>query len=818
MSSPVSAILLAIGPDQAVERAVASLTRQTQPIQDVIVVHDRADEASAHRRIASSRIGFEATFVSAGLFGPGAARNAGVRASRGNCFVVVDGTEDLDAHFLESATRSLESILHIDFVASPVQYEPATAPNAEGGTSFVSLPQLLSGPWSVANAVLIRRAAFDRSGGYDESLPALVEWDLLLTLAESGDSGALLNRPLVTRASSDDLPPAQSFRAGRYLPAVRRIFLKHQSSFEQHAASILTDRERYAKTLWTRERELVDRRDRLRGELADSVEEVDRLRSQLRTHGRDTTEWGDLWRTSPLSRNWGLDRGRPIDRYYIEAFLAQHASDIRGTVLEVLDAGLTTTIGGERVKRSDVLDIDPDNHRATVIADLRSADQIPSESYDCFILTQTLHLIDDMPAAIAHAHRILRPGGVLLATLPCVSMVAPEGGAKGDHWRVTDAGARRLFEPEFPPSALQIRARGNVLAATAFLYGLSCEELDTAALDIDDPAYPLIVTVRAVKAARSTPRVSAPRRRGSAILLYHRVNTLANDVHGLAVSPDTFRSQMEQLAREWHPMALSELAATAVGNEPPDGAVALTFDDGYADNLENALPILMELGLPATFFLTAEGLDERAAYWWDVLEAVLLRRPSLPPRIELRIDGEARAFVVGDADSRRASHDELYAIVKTSLPVVRDDLLRQLADVSGISLALTEDRRMSADEVTRLAAAPLVEIGAHGLHHLPLPALSPDQIHREIFECRSALERVVGRQVSLFAYPYGDLSPESVEAVRAADFQFAVSCDPRPLRGHEHPLRLPRLEVPGRGGDEFKAWLSAAGVSARDCP
>src|SRR6185436_9012253 len=118
----------------------------------------------------------------------------------------------------------------------------------------------------------------------------------------------------------------------------------------------------------------------------------------------------------------------------------------------------TTTYGGDRVEKSDVVDIDPGNHRATVIADLSAADQLPADAYDCFILTQTLHLIGEIQPAIAQAHRALKPGGVLLATLPSVSMVAEEYGKTGDHWRVTEAGARRLFDGIFRPEDVEVHA------------------------------------------------------------------------------------------------------------------------------------------------------------------------------------------------------------------------------------------------------------------------------------------------------------------------------------------------------------------------
>src|SRR3954451_1583936 len=124
---------------------------------------------------------------------------------------------------------------------------------------------------------------------------------------------------------------------------------------------------------------------------------------------------GTLRRTRPLSDSWGRDRGTPVDRYYIERFLHEHRTDIRGRVLEVKDAGYTTRFG-VGVSASAVLDVDATNPHATIVADLAWADGVGSESFDCFVLTQTLQLIPDLRAALVHARRLLRPGGVLLAT------------------------------------------------------------------------------------------------------------------------------------------------------------------------------------------------------------------------------------------------------------------------------------------------------------------------------------------------------------------------------------------------------------------
>ncbi len=215
--------------------------------------------------------------------------------------------------------------------------------------------------------------------------------------------------------------------------------------------------------------------------------------------GRSRFEWGDFARLTPISTDWGADRGRCIDRYYIEQFLEAHAADVHGDVLEVHDDDYTRAYGGSRVVRSDVLDIDPTNQRATISADLRRADVIASDSYDCVILTQTLHVIYDVRAVLRECARILKPDGVLLATLPFASRLAPEQGPDGDFWRFAPAAARRLFEECFAPDRLDVRAYGNVLVNIAFLYGLACHELTPHEFETHNPYFPALVSVRARK-------------------------------------------------------------------------------------------------------------------------------------------------------------------------------------------------------------------------------------------------------------------------------------------------------------------------------
>jgi SAM-dependent methyltransferase len=217
------------------------------------------------------------------------------------------------------------------------------------------------------------------------------------------------------------------------------------------------------------------------------------LRARMRRLWRPAL-LGTLRRTTPLSDRWGADRGTSVDRYFIEQFVAEHRGDIRGRVLEVRDRRYTTRFG-VAVKHSDVLDIDRSNSEATIHADLAAAHEIPSSQFDCFIITQTLQFIYGTRAALAHAHRILRPGGALLVTVPSVSRMA----CKHDYWRFTGASCSELFGELFAPDHFTVRSYGNVLVCNAFLYGMAAEELSAGELETVDDRFPLLVAIRAVK-------------------------------------------------------------------------------------------------------------------------------------------------------------------------------------------------------------------------------------------------------------------------------------------------------------------------------
>lgn len=223
-------------------------------------------------------------------------------------------------------------------------------------------------------------------------------------------------------------------------------------------------------------------------------------RRWLRLRRARRGRFGSLHRLTPVSRVFGSDRGQPLDRYYIEAFMQRCSADIHGRVLEISRAVYTDKFGGDRVTQADVLHVVPGSQHATLVGNLATGQGLPKEAFDCMILTQTLLCIYDVQAAVANAHAALKPGGVLLATFPGICQISRYDMDRwGDHWRFTDASARRLFGEVFGVENVTISAYGNVLAACAFLHGLAAHELTKDELDYNDPDYQVLITVRAVK-------------------------------------------------------------------------------------------------------------------------------------------------------------------------------------------------------------------------------------------------------------------------------------------------------------------------------
>ncbi len=198
----------------------------------------------------------------------------------------------------------------------------------------------------------------------------------------------------------------------------------------------------------------------------------------------------------PLSGKYGFDRGTPIDRFYIEKFLSENQNYVKGRCLEIHDDAYITKYGQDRVTVKDILDVDTSNKLANIYGDLRKLNNIAGDTYDTLIITHTIGLIDDVPAALSECYRILKPGGTLLLT---ASAMSPSLTGGGGFWRFTTNGFTHLMKKIFLSGNFEVKSFGNVLSGQAFWVGMAQEEMSLDELEYNDPRYSVVIAARATK-------------------------------------------------------------------------------------------------------------------------------------------------------------------------------------------------------------------------------------------------------------------------------------------------------------------------------
>lgn len=306
------------------------------------------------------------------------------------------------------------------------------------------------------------------------------------------------------------------------------------------------------------------------------------------------------------------------------------------------------------------------------------------------------------------------------------------------------------------------------------------------------------------------------------ILIYHRINEKMPDPLCLAVTPAHFSEQLSVLAGMTEPVALEDLSAclrTRTRCDLPLSAV--TFDDGYADNLTEAAPILTEYSIPATVYVATSGICQSQEFYWDSLERILLR-PGVPPSLSLEIGPKTYSWefsgslVMADpwnvrqpavCEEQRAYH-ELVEVLLSLSPSRREDVLDQLFDWSGIDRRPRPCRRaMTEDELCELTANGLVTVGAHTVSHPVLSGLRTAEQALEINDARKRLEAILNRSIPTFSYPYGcrqHYTKETVELVRQSGFCCACSNFPGLVNRWTDPFQLPRCFAGNVDGREFE--------------
>jgi peptidoglycan/xylan/chitin deacetylase (PgdA/CDA1 family) len=289
------------------------------------------------------------------------------------------------------------------------------------------------------------------------------------------------------------------------------------------------------------------------------------------------------------------------------------------------------------------------------------------------------------------------------------------------------------------------------------------------------------------------------------ILLYHRVCDLPRDEDRLAVRPAVFRAQLERVRARMPIVRLDEPGAKRRGP-----AAAITFDDGYADNLEQALPILESLEAPATFFVTTGNVESGREFWWDELDRLVLEG-GRPERFRLEDPAHGAEWPSVSREDRVRLFDGLHARLRHVDAARRERWFEQLRAWAAVPLPTRPSHRpLAVEELRRLAASPWAAIGAHTVTHTPLSALDREAQREEIEGSKRRLEQWLGRPVTLFSYPFGerrDFTAESVRLCRAAGFQRTAANLPGTCHRWTDPQRLPRHVVRDWPADEFERRL-----------
>lgn len=508
------------------EEAIESARGQTHRNVEIAVVDDGSTDETPQVAAAYPDV----AYLHQPNNGLGEARNTGLRAATGSHVIFLDADDRLRPDAVANGLACFE-----DYPDAPCVFGSHRRIADDGspleivrydGDDVVSYDLLLRGNVvGMHAAVMYRRDALLHAGGFDTSLPACEDYELYLRIARDAplrahrqsvadyrihktnmSRDAKLMLTSVTSVLEAQRPITSS---DRVLRRARKYGLKNWRAYYGR----LVKKDAFSRR-GTRVGSMLFLLRRAPGFLARSMvrtiaatllRQIRRVASGLDGFLKIPSpepggiDLGDLGRVEPVSRSFGYDRGRPVDRYYIEDFLKRQSNHIKGRVLEIGDDSYTRRFGGAEVTRSDVLHVDEGHPHATLTGDLTDADHIPSQCFDGIIVTQTLQFVYDLTACISTLHRMLKPGGVVLATAPGISPIPRDQWGDRCCWSFTPLSMRRLFGEAFGPDNVAVESPGNVLASIAFLHGLAAEELRPDELDVEDASYPLVICVMARK-------------------------------------------------------------------------------------------------------------------------------------------------------------------------------------------------------------------------------------------------------------------------------------------------------------------------------
>ena len=318
-------------------------------------------------------------------------------------------------------------------------------------------------------------------------------------------------------------------------------------------------------------------------------------------------------------------------------------------------------------------------------------------------------------------------------------------------------------------------------------------------------------------------------RRGVLVLLYHRVAELCRDPWSLCVSPVRFEQHLAVVRDRTWPIRLQHIGPHLTAGTLRRPRVAVTFDDGYSDNLHQAEPLLRHAGIPAAIFVVSGALRWDREFWWDELDRIVFESGPTGAPIKVKLKDETFTWIAPDnsgAGGRDAFqawtgnrptaahrayaelHERLVRLRAAERTAILDEIVNQLALPKS---PRSTHRPLSRSEISALASSPVIDIGVHTVTHPILAELNRAEQTSEISEAKAELESATGRRLTLFSYPYGKrehYNDETMDIVRSSGFEYAFVNEPGIADEYADHLQMPRVVVPPLDGREFSAWLT----------
>lgn len=504
--------------------ALDSIVAQTVPASEIIVIDDgsRDDPAAIVRKYPGVRL---KRIENGGLAN---ARNVGAQMAQSEFIIFLDADDVLLPEAIAAGIGCMQLNPGAGLVYGGYRLVDAKLQNAEvadikriGPRAYHDL--LTANMICMHGTVLYDSAKLAEIGGFDPWAERCEDYDVYLRMAKRHRIASHGRIVADYRAHRHNMSAA----IGNQLDWAKRVHARHRPPDDDPEARAEWEAGRqfwtrgFAHSVWSsrpglppaqrwaQRAEMMGIAPRmtvtsaLRGAMiallpdraVQALRKIRRMNLSPRLGGVD---FGDFANIKPLSAGFGYRRGLPVDRLYIEDFLAANAAAITGRVLEVGDAAYSSRLGRD-VSAQDVLNLRSDNPATTIVGDLSQAGVLPAGAYDCQVITQTLHLIYDLEAAVRQLHAALKPGGTVLATVPGISPIDPGEWGATWYWSLTEASARRLFDDVFGAGNVEIAVQGNAFAATSFLQGVSVEDLEEDWLRERDPSYPVVIAIRARK-------------------------------------------------------------------------------------------------------------------------------------------------------------------------------------------------------------------------------------------------------------------------------------------------------------------------------